>query len=938
LPLLERRRELVLLDGLLDGVATGHGGAAIIEGVAGVGKTRLLSTMSERARGRGALVLFARASEFEDGFPFGVVRQLFEPVLRTHEDPHRLLRGAELAGELLLREPGRTHETTLSAAGDVVFGLLHSLYWLVVNLSDAAPVLILVDDLQWADEPSQRFVGFCGARLAEVPVGLVVTNRGGAHDPQSPTQMLARLPDLVDIRPAPLSRDGVARLLHDALGTDAADDFVEACRVATGGVPFYARELAYELAREGIEPSAANALRVAEVRPESLVRTVVARVAGLPEPSMRVARALAVLGGHAEPGEVAAVAAVDMSTAGQAQQQLSRAGIVESGRFAFQHPIIGGSVYGDTPPVERQRLHANAAAVLRAAGVPSDRVAAQLLRASPSGEAGAVEVLRSAAKEAMARGAPADAVPLLRRALAEPPEPALRPRVLLELGTAALSAGAVTDAITYLRAALDIADPSLRGRAALALGRALGAAARMEEAATLADALAEELEVSDPELALRLELDFLVAGSESAATAPLVFQRLPRIAPKADTSTPTRRLLLAWLAAHGIGRNQPARLAADRARRALGSGDLIEAEPPDSVIQWFAPIALIMADDYVSAERALAQLAAAAQRHGSIGGLVSARILSAMLGFHRGALPDAEADATEALVMTRDYPGIRPVAASWAVQVAIERGALDLAEQVLAEQIPTEATTTTGFYLQYRYAHALLQLARHRWQEGLGELLSLGRQATRYEWISPAGAPWLSRAALAALALGDRGRAGELADQELRLAEAFGAPRALGVALHAAGLVAGDQKGVALLERAADVLAGHGVNLVQARVLTDLGAMLRRGGAIRAARDRLSAGLDLAVRCGAHPLVEHARQELTAAGARPRRSAVAGVEALTGAERRVSHLATDGLSNREIAQALFVTVKTVELHLTNSYRKLGVPGRSQLRAALGPRR
>jgi predicted ATPase len=101
---------------------------------------------------------------------------MLEPVVRAHDNPQRLLRGAELAGELLLRAPGREHETTLSASEDAVFGLLHALYWLVVNLSDEAPVLILVDDYQWADEPSQRSLGFCATRLAEVPVGVVLTN------------------------------------------------------------------------------------------------------------------------------------------------------------------------------------------------------------------------------------------------------------------------------------------------------------------------------------------------------------------------------------------------------------------------------------------------------------------------------------------------------------------------------------------------------------------------------------------------------------------------------------------------------------------------------------------------------------------------------------------------------------------------------------------
>jgi DNA-binding NarL/FixJ family response regulator len=117
--------------------------------------------------------------------------------------------------------------------------------------------------------------------------------------------------------------------------------------------------------------------------------------------------------------------------------------------------------------------------------------------------------------------------------------------------------------------------------------------------------------------------------------------------------------------------------------------------------------------------------------------------------------------------------------------------------------------------------------------------------------------------------------------------------------------------------------------------MVELGVLLHRRGATRDARKQLQGGLDLAVRCGATPLAEKARNELQATGARPRRSLVTGAGALTPAERRVSQLAREGLTNRDIAQTLFVTKKAVEVHLTNSYRKLGIANRAQLAAALG---
>ncbi len=933
LPLLERGLELVTLGRLLDGLAEGVGGVALIEGIAGVGKTRLLSTVADQARTKQVRVLSARASEFEDRFPLGVVRQLFEPVVRAHKDVSRLLRGAEQAGELLLGGPGSTHETALSGAGDASFALLHSLYWLLVNLSDESPVLILVDDLHWADEPSQRFLAFCGSRLGEAPVAIVATSREPSRDPRSRAQSLTRLPQLVDIRPAPLTHDGVARLLHEVLGAQAGAEFVAACRLATGGVPFYTRELAHELARQGIRPDPENAMRVADVKPESIARAVVARVAGLPEPSLRVAWALAVLGGHAAAGEVAAVAEVARAEAGQVQQWLSDAGILERGRFAFQHPVIGASVYADIPELERERLHTRAVSVLRGAGAPADRVAAQLLRAPASGDADAVDVLISAANAVVARGAPADAVPLLLRAVAEPPTPALLPTVLLELGTAEMSIGAMVDAIGHLRAAVDGAEPCLRGPAALTLGRALINQLQLEEAAHLADTMAKELASTDPELALRLELDFVFAATERPAPAPLAIEHLPRIAQQAGASTPTRRLVLAWLAIRSIAANGPARVVAEYARAAYGSGDLVALEPPDSRLQWFVPYALILVDEYALADQAMAQWVGEARRQGSPGGLASAQLLGAMFGLLRGTLREAEADAMEALAISAEHPSY-PFAAGVAAQVLIERGELDRAGQLVTEPAPNEDSTSVMTQLTYLGACALLPLARHQWRQGLDGMLEWGRIATSYGWCTPAPLPWRSLASVAALALGEHDRAKELADEDLRLAEAFGAPRPLAIALHAAGLVAGNDKGLELLAQALEIVAGRGIDIVEARVLTDLGAMLSRRGNIGAARERLRAGLDLAVRCGANPLVERARQELLATGARPRRSTVAGAEALTAAERRVCHLATDGLSNREIAQALFVTVKTVELHLTNSYRKLAVRRRSELGAAL----
>jgi DNA-binding CsgD family transcriptional regulator len=194
--------------------------------------------------------------------------------------------------------------------------------------------------------------------------------------------------------------------------------------------------------------------------------------------------------------------------------------------------------------------------------------------------------------------------------------------------------------------------------------------------------------------------------------------------------------------------------------------------------------------------------------------------------------------------------------------------------------------------------------------------------------------PWRSQAALALRELGDRAEARRLAGEELDLARAWGAPRALGAALRVAGVVEGGADGLALLGEAVEVLADSPARLEQAKARTELGAALRRANRRSQAREQLRRALELATTCGAAPLAVRAESELLATGARPRRIALSGVESLTPSERRVAEMAAEGPTNREIAQALFVTAKTVEVHLSSVYRKLGISSRSQLSAAL----
>jgi DNA-binding CsgD family transcriptional regulator len=277
----------------------------------------------------------------------------------------------------------------------------------------------------------------------------------------------------------------------------------------------------------------------------------------------------------------------------------------------------------------------------------------------------------------------------------------------------------------------------------------------------------------------------------------------------------------------------------------------------------------------------------------------------------------------------------RPYNIGFLALALLEQGRADEAARVIdqgdfPEQLPVDQVNLVWF----RLSRGRLRIETGSPQRGVEELLRVGDTVRLVPFDNPSSVPWRRWAAEGLRLLDRNEQARALADEELALARRWGDPYAIGASLRVLGCVEGGEAGIGLLQEAVEVLAGSEAGLEHAHALIDLGAALRRGNRRAEARGLLREGVDLARRVGAFGLAERANDEIAATGARPRKVRQTGLDALTASERRVAQLAADGMSNKEVAQALFVTIKTVEVHLSNAYRKLEISSRMQLDKAL----
>lgn len=926
-PLIDRETELAALQTTLDDADAGTGATTLILGPAGIGKTALASVLRERAEARGFAVLSARASELDRAFGYGVVHQLIEPVLATAGAERRaqLLRGAAARAELVL-----------DAAGDQVdagsYAVVHGLYWLIANLAEERPQLLLIDDLHWADAPSLRFLEYLGRRLDGLRVLVAATAR--TNEPNAETELvdaIAAGPTTQTVAPRPFGDHAVDAILTDALGHACDPAFVAAATSVTSGNPLLVRVVAREAASLGLAGTAAEGGRLTELAARGVVPTVRRQLGTLGPAAQAVATSAAVAGERALLGDIASLSGHPVAATRGALDDLAAAGILEPGGWTFVHPLVKAAVLEDAPAALVSAQHRAAAEQLRARGARPAEVALHWLATDPVGDPDAVRDLRASAALAAAEGATEVAAEHLERALLEPPPATDVAAITLELGELEVRAQ-LASGPDRLRALL--ATGALEGNDLARARAAFGNFLVHTDPMSALDEVAQALEiVTDPALRLQLEaftLESLIFPN------PFAEARDVRLADgKADTDPSV--VMLAHLALQGGCAGEPATDVTALADRALADGSFMRALGPGGSTYNL----LTHAFRFAEAHERCAQTLRDGERIVAERGLVAAQMfINQSWGYwHRdfGSVAAGAArsrlglDAVREMGFPLTIPALTAITAENLIHLRQwEAAAVEIDQDVggAAETFIEPFALTTRGYLRFL-------LGRHVEAEAdLRRVVQLGDDRG---WHAPNATRGRLRLAELLASTNRHDEALELMDHDVRVARAAGLAGGLGSALRIRARAQADHaEAVATLQDAVASLRPSPFRLELGWALADLGLRLRATGDDAAAREPLREALDLAAATESTWLADTARDALQAAGGRPRRERLSGTEALTPAERRTAELAAEGMTNRQIAESLWVTLKTVEVHLGRCYAKLGISSRRELADALDP--
>ncbi|MBB4683810.1 helix-turn-helix transcriptional regulator [Amycolatopsis jiangsuensis] len=773
-----------------------------------------------------------------------------------------------------------------------------------------AGVVLVVDDAQWCDEPTLRWLTLLARRATALPLRIVLV-RGGVTDPAT-AETLSDLEcwystEVLDLGPLPA--EAVARLAAEATGPLATRHWVE----PSGGNPLLLRVILDELGKvaAGVAPLAGGPVDA------GLVRSLFGCFPGYVR---AVATAIAVLDGQ-DLLLVARLAEVPLRTAEAAVEMLRAQHVLVPGGLAFRHDPVRTGLLADLEPGEPARLRRTAAFLLSDAAYPADVVAEQVLELGDL-EPWMVDLLRDAANNACERDAPWDAVRFLRPAwVARPNDPGLA--VQLAETVAELDPGSGFD---LLQRAMELQDdPAERAGTAARLGRPALVAWRCATAVTLVESALSGLPAdADPQLRPHLEALVRLVGIEDRTSLAKLGERLRSDADGLPDDHVEAGDLAVRAVIAALEGTEPQQ-AADWALQAVRGYDVTVDDSAVSA----AVLTLLLSDEVDVAHdeltRAVELVPAQRSEYLAFRGL---------LGHWCGDLTSAAADAERAYALGSRTEGraggvVPPIALA---TVLAERGETGQARRLLVR-------ADTPQMREHTLLRPWFQLvdARVRWAEGdheaaLAEFRRCGESLAEVGIGNPLLAPWWFEAACLLAEDGQYEAAAEFAAQGAEPALRWGTARAVGMARLAAGVAAPPAERAGLLEEATAILAGSPALREDALAELELGRSLVDAGDTAAARARLRRSAELSLRSGNRGLLRRAQQTAAEAGIPGQASPLAS---LSPAERMTAGLAGKGASNRIIAERLFVTVRTVETHLTSVYRKLRITGRAELAGALG---
>jgi DNA-binding SARP family transcriptional activator len=890
--LVDRDKELAAVRAALDDLAAGEPRLLLVEGPAGIGKTRLLAEARRLAAGRSVRVLTARGSQLERAFGFGVVRQLFEPGLTAPDRREVLLGGAASSARNVF---------DLVEGDQAEFAVLHGLYWLAVNMAESGPLMLAVDDLQWCDSASLRYLAFLVRRLEAVPVLVVGTVRTGEDDADG--GLLAELalePTALVLRPAPLSAEATAGIVTRRLGAPVSPLFAAACHRTTTGNPLLLRQLLRGLEADGVRPDAAHADMVVAIGSRAVSSMVLMRLRRLPREVTAVARAAAVLGDGASLPALAALAQVAEPDTAAALAVLARAEIVKDEQpLAFVHPLVRDAVYRDLPGAQRELWHERAAQVLRGCGASDEQLGAHLLLAPRRADPATVEVLRGAGRTSAARGATDSAVTYLRRALAEPPSHADRCDVVLELGMLESQLDGPSSA-EHLRDAYHLLDDERRrAEVAIAVARTqvfagppgIATAFAREAAAAVAAELADHRQA----LQAIERISGFMHGLDLA-----MWRTTP--APEPSGDGPGARMLAAALASEAALYQMDRDRAIALARFALDRDRLWLV---DNGLFWVvAAIVRMVADDDLGDfwHRAREH----AHQKGSLFAVMSTNVWQGFWHWRRGELDEALACVVAALDQDRMWGGAgiaEPYIRSVEISCHLDRGDLAAARRAADEALADPALGEGARLLRLDIARLLVAEGRHA-----DALATLEALPTPSSVANPARDPWRGIRAAALHGLGRAPEALALVADEVALLRRWGAPTYLGAALRLHGELLGRDGADQLREAVAVLTPTHAVvELARARCALGSSPEVADSEAVPVLR----AASEAAHAAGALGVRDRARAALRERG-QPTDPRCDHVKRLSDTERRILDLTAAGLAVRDVAQQLYLTPGTVQ--------------------------